>query len=272
MAEELKADVIRNDRDAAVPEVISILPLRDAVLFPQAMIPLAAGRESSVKLVEDAVRTGIAIGAFGQLDPALDKPLEADLHRIGTYTSIHKVLRQQDGSVRMVVHGLTRVRLLEVVQTQPFMRARVEQVGRAGPEGRQQGRALLHDVAGLQRDPQHSARDRGGDDEALVDPGPALVTHGHHERSTRDTGHVHRLRRRPEPDGEKDHHETEPRQELSIRQVSIHERAHSLCFSTPTRSRRSSRLRTTRPESAEPTTTVRADQASACGVATSGKR
>jgi ATP-dependent Lon protease len=128
MADELKADRTRNDAGTGVPDVISVLPLRDAVLFPQAMIPLAAGRKSSVTLIEDAVRAGLAIGAFGQLDPALDQPQESDLHQVGTYTSIHKVFRQQDGSVRMVVQGLTRIRLLEVVQTQPFLRARVEEV------------------------------------------------------------------------------------------------------------------------------------------------
>src|SRR3970040_147275 len=127
MADELKADGPRSDAGTGVPDVISVLPLRDTVLFPQAMLPLAAGRESSVKLIEDAVRAGAAIGAFGQLDPALDQPQESDLHRVGTYTSIRKVLRQQDGSVRMAVQGLARIRLLEVVQTQPFLRARVEE-------------------------------------------------------------------------------------------------------------------------------------------------
>ena len=128
MAEEVKANGPRSDGGTGVPDVIAVLPLRDTVLFPQAMMPLAAGRESSVKLIEDAVRVGAAIGAFGQLDPALDQPQESDLHRVGTYTSIHKVLRQQDGSVRMAVQGLARIRLLEVVQTQPFLRARVEEV------------------------------------------------------------------------------------------------------------------------------------------------
>jgi len=128
MADELKADGPRSDAGTGVPDVISVLPLRDTVLFPQAMLPLAAGRESSVKLIEDAVRAGAVIGAFGQLDPALDQPQESDLHRVGTYTSIHKVLRQQDGSVRMAVQGLARIRLLEIVQTQPFLRARVEEV------------------------------------------------------------------------------------------------------------------------------------------------
>src|SRR3970040_1432012 len=126
MADELKADLVTNAAARGVPDLISALPLRDTVLFPQAMLPLAAGRESSVKRIEDAVRAGAAIGAFGQLDPALDQPQESDLHRVGTYTSIHKVLKQQDGSVRMAVQGLARIRVLEFVQTQPFLRARVE--------------------------------------------------------------------------------------------------------------------------------------------------
>jgi ATP-dependent Lon protease len=126
MADELRTNEAKDG--AGVPDVISVLPLRDTVLFPMAMLPLAAGRASSVALITDAVGSGSAIGAFGQLDPAMEQPQENDLQRIGTYTSIHKVFRQQDGSVRMAVQGLTRIRLLEVVQTEPFLRARVEEV------------------------------------------------------------------------------------------------------------------------------------------------
>ncbi|HWM78704.1 MAG TPA: LON peptidase substrate-binding domain-containing protein, partial [Methylomirabilota bacterium] len=111
-----------------MPDVIPVLPLRDAVVFPYAMVPMAAGRASSVALISEAVGAGSAIGAFAQLDPAMNEPLEGDLQRIGTYTSIYKVFKQQDGSLRMAVQGLTRIRLLEVVQTQPFLRARVEEV------------------------------------------------------------------------------------------------------------------------------------------------
>jgi ATP-dependent Lon protease len=131
MADELKADAVKADasKDAAgVPDVISVLPLRDAVIFPHAMLPLAAGRSSSIALITEAVASGSAIGAFAQLDPSMEQPQEGDLQRIGTSASIFKVFRQQDGSVRMAVQGLARIRLLEVVQTQPFLRARVEEV------------------------------------------------------------------------------------------------------------------------------------------------
>jgi len=124
MADRLKAD----DMITSVPEIVSVLPLRDAVLFPHAVMPLGAGRESSIRLIEDAMGAGRTIGTFGQLVAAVDAPQESDLHRIGTYATIHKVFKQPDGSVRLAVQGLSRIRLVEIVQTQPFLRARVEEV------------------------------------------------------------------------------------------------------------------------------------------------
>jgi len=124
MAERLKAD----DTTPSVPEIVSVLPLRDAVLFPHAVMPLGAGRESSVRLIDDAMGAGRKIATFGQLVAAVDAPQESDLHRIGTYATIHKVFKQPDGSVRLAVQGLSRIRLVEIVQIQPFLRARVEEV------------------------------------------------------------------------------------------------------------------------------------------------
>jgi ATP-dependent Lon protease len=109
-----------------VPDVLSILPLRGTVLFPGAVVPLAAGRASSVRLIEDAVQSGRLVGAVMQRDPAEDAPARAGLHDIGTLTLIHKVLKQADGSLRVVVQGLGRFRLVEVVQERPYLRARIE--------------------------------------------------------------------------------------------------------------------------------------------------
>ena len=127
MIDEMKADG-QGSATVSVPEVVSVLPLRDAVLFPHAVMPLGAGRESSVRLIEEAMSGSRTLGTFGQLVASVDAPLESDLHRIGTYTSIHKVFKQPDGSVRLVVQGVARIRLLEIVQTRPFLRARVEEV------------------------------------------------------------------------------------------------------------------------------------------------
>jgi ATP-dependent Lon protease len=128
MAEEMKADAGPTSVGTGVPEIVSVLPLRDAVLFPYAVMPLGAGRDSSVRLIEDAMSGSRTLGAFGQLVASVDAPQESDLHRIGTYTTIHKVFKQPDGSVRLAVQGITRIRLIEIIQTRPFLRARVEEV------------------------------------------------------------------------------------------------------------------------------------------------
>src|SRR5438094_1255461 len=150
MTDKMKTD--GGPTDMAVPEIVSILPLRDLVVFPHAVVPLAAGRESSLRLIEDAVRAGHPIGTFGQLDATMDAPTENDLHRIGTYTTIHKVIKQPDGPVRLAVQGLSRIRLVEVVQTHPFIKARVEEVPEImPPAGDLESEALVRNATNLFR-------------------------------------------------------------------------------------------------------------------------
>src|SRR5262245_32640628 len=113
---------------APVPEQVPILPLRDTVLFPQSALPLGAGRESSVRLLDDVVRGSRLIGVFAQRDVATEDPQEADLHRIGTLATVHKVLKQPDGTVRLVVQGLHRIRITEMTQVRPYLVARISPV------------------------------------------------------------------------------------------------------------------------------------------------
>src|SRR5437867_3590091 len=115
-------------QDLTVPDVVAILPLRDTVLFPQAVLPLSAGRPASVRLIDEAVRAGRVIGVVTQRDAAEDEPGPRGLHTVGVVTVIHKVAKQSDGTVRLVVQGLSRFRILEVLQTQPFIKARIEQI------------------------------------------------------------------------------------------------------------------------------------------------
>jgi ATP-dependent Lon protease len=109
-----------------VPSELAILPLRDTILFPHAILPLAVARESSVALVNDAVREHKVIGVVTQRDPAVDDPVESDLYRIGTLTHIHKMFKFPDGSLRLVVQGVHRFRVVQVTQYRPFLKARIE--------------------------------------------------------------------------------------------------------------------------------------------------
>jgi ATP-dependent Lon protease len=123
------------ERSFTVPTDVAVLPLRDTVLFPNSFMPLAVARESSVKLIDEAIAGGKLIGVFTQRDPSLEEPGQADLHAIGTLTYIHKMFKLPDGSLRLIVQGLARVRLVSVLSTKPYLRAQIEEVPDVIPEG-----------------------------------------------------------------------------------------------------------------------------------------
>src|SRR5687768_6368226 len=124
--DDLKAeDVTNGDRPLAIPSELPILPLRDTVLFPNSFMPLAVARESSVRLIDDAIANGKLIAVFTQRDAAVEEPKQDDLFGVGTATHIHKMFKLPDGSLRLIVQGLARLTLDEVVSTEPYLRARV---------------------------------------------------------------------------------------------------------------------------------------------------
>ena len=113
-------------QEPEAPDIVAVLPLRETVLFPQEVLPLSAGRASSVRLIEEAVRASRLIGVVTQRDPAADDPGAAGLYPVGVLARIHKAVKQADGTVRLVVQGLSRFRLVEVLEDKPFLRARVQ--------------------------------------------------------------------------------------------------------------------------------------------------
>src|SRR5213593_3356543 len=118
-------DISIGDRPQVIPSELPILPLRDTVLFPNSFMPLAVARESSVRLIDDAIANGKLIAVFTQRDAAIEEPGQDDLYNVGTATHIHKMFKLPDGSLRLIVQGLARLKLDEVVSAQPYLRARV---------------------------------------------------------------------------------------------------------------------------------------------------
>jgi Lon protease-like protein len=124
--ENLKAeDVSIGEKPLSIPPELPILPLRDTVLFPNSFMPLAVARESSVRLIDDAIANGKLIAVFTQRDAAVEEPGQDDLYPVGTATHIHKMFKLPDGSLRLIVQGLARLKLDQVIDTQPYLRARV---------------------------------------------------------------------------------------------------------------------------------------------------
>jgi ATP-dependent Lon protease len=118
-------EVSAGERPLSIPPELPVLPLRDTVLFPNSFMPLAVARESSVRLIDEAIAHSKVIGVFTQRDASLDEPHQEDLYPVGTATHIHKMFRLPDGSLRLIVQGLARIRLDEVVSLRPYLRARV---------------------------------------------------------------------------------------------------------------------------------------------------
>jgi ATP-dependent Lon protease len=114
-----------SERPLVLPAELPILPLRDTVLFPNSFMPLAVAREASVRLIDEATSSGRMIGVFTQREASVEEPLQEDLYPIGTATHIHKMFKLPDGSLRLIVQGLARVRLDRIVQTRPYLRAAV---------------------------------------------------------------------------------------------------------------------------------------------------
>ena len=88
-------------------------------------MPLAVARESSVRLIDEAISGGKVIGVFTQRDAAVEEPGQADLFAVGTASQIHKMFKLPDGSLRLIVQGLTRLTLDQITETRPYLRARV---------------------------------------------------------------------------------------------------------------------------------------------------
>ncbi|MGC2530051.1 MAG: endopeptidase La, partial [Candidatus Acidiferrum sp.] len=114
------------EKKYTVPEILAILPVRDTVLFPGAVLPLTVGRESSLALVNSLEGEEKLLGVVAQLDPRVEDPAAADLHKVGTLAKVHKTVKMPNGNVVIFLEGLQRVNVLELIGLRPFLRARVE--------------------------------------------------------------------------------------------------------------------------------------------------
>lgn len=111
-----------------IPEELMILPLRDTVVYPGMFVPLAVGQDRSIRLVDEAVVGDRLVGLLAQYEEEVTEAGPGDVYEMGTAAVIHRLLRVPDNTVRLVVQGLERFRILEFVQTEPYLVARVQQI------------------------------------------------------------------------------------------------------------------------------------------------
>ncbi|WP_158849069.1 endopeptidase La [Algibacter sp. L1A34] len=116
-----------------LPETLPILSLRNTVLFPGVVIPITAGRDKSIKLINDANKGGKVIGVVAQKDESVENPSASEIHETGTVARILRVLKMPDGNVTVIIQGKKRFKVAEVLTEEPYMTATIRDISEAKP-------------------------------------------------------------------------------------------------------------------------------------------
>lgn len=126
VAEEIVKQINSEGTQLAIPDELRLLPLRDTVIFPVLVAPIAVGRENSVKLVDDAVSAGNRIiGVVSMKDPTIENPAPKDIYPVGVAVVVRMMAKVPDG-IRMIVQGIARVQIQQILSEEPYLTARVK--------------------------------------------------------------------------------------------------------------------------------------------------
>jgi len=128
------------------PDILSILPLRNTVLFPGVVIPITVGRDKSIKLIKDAYKGDRTIGVVSQRDVAVEDPSFEQLNTVGTVALIIKMLQMPDGSTTVIIQGKQRFRLRELIQSEPYIKAGIEKFEEIRPEAGKEFKAMVASI------------------------------------------------------------------------------------------------------------------------------
>ncbi|HJM16662.1 MAG TPA: LON peptidase substrate-binding domain-containing protein, partial [Flavobacteriales bacterium] len=135
------------------PDSLPILPLRNTVLFPGVIIPITIGRDRSINLIKETYNGNKIIGVLSQKDPKIELPTEKDLNKVGTVAHILKMLRMPDGNITAIIQGRKRFELGEIVQSDPYYKAKVTELMEAKPHSRdEEFNALVDSVKDMALD------------------------------------------------------------------------------------------------------------------------
>jgi ATP-dependent Lon protease len=139
-------EAIKNE---SLPETISILSLRNTVLFPGVVIPITAGRDKSIKLINDANSGSKVIGVVSQKDESVEDPTIDDIYTTGTVARILKVLKMPDGNTTVIIQGKKRFQISEMVSETPYMVAKIQDVPEVNPLGSTEFTAIIESIKDL---------------------------------------------------------------------------------------------------------------------------
>lgn len=129
MTPEDEEEIDRED----LPQELAILPLKNTVLFPGVVIPITAGRDKSITLINDANNGNKTIGVVSQKDGEVENPEAKDINKIGVVAKILRVLKMPDGNTTVIIQGKKRFQIEEILQEDPYLKARISSIKEEKP-------------------------------------------------------------------------------------------------------------------------------------------
>lgn len=130
-------------------KIFPILPVRNMVMFPNVVIPITAGRKTSIQLLEEAQKNGDFIGIVSQKNSDLEQPTEKDIYTTGTLAKIIKIIKLPEGNITAITKGFHRFKIKKIVENQPYFKAEITKLKDNKPKNQEEYDALLENIKDL---------------------------------------------------------------------------------------------------------------------------
>jgi ATP-dependent Lon protease len=149
VAEEINLSDIDESAKNSEQIIFPILPVRNMVMFPNVVIPITAGRKTSIQLLEEAQQNGDFIGIVSQKNSDIEQPTEKDFYQIGTLAKIIKIIKLPEGNVTAITKGFHRFKIKKITNNQPYFKAEITRLKDSKAKNKEEYEALLENVKDL---------------------------------------------------------------------------------------------------------------------------
>ena len=150
VAEEINlSDLNMDNEKSSGQNIFPILPVRNMVMFPNVVIPITAGRKTSIQLLEEAQQNGDYIGIVSQKNSDIEQPTEKDLYHTGTLAKIIKIIKLPEGNITAITKGFHRFKVKKIVESQPYFKAEISKLKDMKAKNKEEYEALLENIKDL---------------------------------------------------------------------------------------------------------------------------
>ncbi len=136
-------------QESEVPDILDILTLRNNILLPGVVIPISVGRDQSIKLIEDVNNKHKTLGVVAQKNPEIEVPKKEDIYQVGTVAKIQRIIKMPDGNLTVIIQGIKRFKIEEVLQEEPYITAKIESLPDAQPKKSKELDAIVDSIKEL---------------------------------------------------------------------------------------------------------------------------